>query len=71
MALAIVQDHVIHHSANLAAVVIPVMSVWLNAPVFFTVTTAALGTVWYLILIGEKLYDLRSKWRERHKPGPH
>lgn len=51
-----VQDQVVHHAANTAAVTFPLMSLWLNAPQILTVVTAVLGVVWYCILIGEKIY---------------
>ena len=57
MAILAVQDQVIHHAANAAAVTIPFMSIWLHAPMFFTILTAALGSAWYAILIGEKIYQ--------------
>jgi hypothetical protein len=62
MSIAQTQDAVIHHSANAAAVTIPVLSAWLNAPVLLTVVTSILGIVWYCILIGEKVLA----WKQRH-----
>ena len=56
-----VQDQVIHHAANTAAVTFPLMSLLLNAPQILTVVTAILGVIWYSILIGEKIYN----WRKR------
>jgi hypothetical protein len=59
---ATTQDQVIHHSANAAAIVIPVMSSWLNGPLILTYLTGALGIIWYCILIGEKIIA----WKRRH-----
>ncbi len=59
--LAQVQDQVIHHSANAAAVTFPLMALWLNAPMIFSITTGVLGIIWYCILIGEKI----AAWRRR------
>jgi hypothetical protein len=58
-----VQDHVIHHAANAAAITFPVMSVVLKAPYIFSFVTGFLGMVWYCILIGEKI----AAWRQRRK----
>lgn len=68
-----VQDKVIHHSANLAAVTIPVMSAALHGPQILTYGTASAGLVWYAILITERLcFWLKrlSEWRKgRTKKG--
>jgi uncharacterized integral membrane protein len=61
MALEQVQDHVIHHAANTAAVAFPLLTFWLNAPQILTITTAVLGVIWYCILIGEKVWSWRRK----------
>jgi hypothetical protein len=59
--LVTTQDHVIHHAANAAAIVIPVMSSLLNGPMILTYLTGTLGVIWYCILIGEKI----ATWRKR------
>jgi len=61
MVVGQIQDHVIHHAANTAAVVFPIMSLWLNAPMILTIITGVLGVIWYCILIGEKI----MAWRNR------
>lgn len=62
-----VQDHVIHHSANAAAMAMPLLvSAWLHVslPVLVALAPSLLGSVWYVILIGEWLYGVTRK-RER------
>lgn len=67
MQLDTLQDHVIHHSANVAAVAFPLVSLWLHAPQAFTYLTSGLGVVWYSILIAEKITYHLQKWRDRAK----
>lgn len=59
----IIQQDVSHHTANIAAVGIPIVSLSLNWPLILTLTTSALGAVWYLILIGKEVYS----WFKRKK----
>ncbi len=51
----------IHHSANLAAITIPAISLSLNGPAILTYVTGILGAVWYLILISEKFFAWRAR----------
>lgn len=60
-----IQDHVIHHAANLAAITIPVMSISLHAPEALSYTTAGLGIAWYVILIGERVCSWIMRWRAK------
>lgn len=62
MILDKVQDSVVHHAANAAAVTIPAMSIALHGPEILSYTTAGLGCVWYGILIGERVAAWISRW---------
>jgi hypothetical protein len=55
------QEVVIHHSANAAAVAIPVGFYIFHAPELLTGATALLGAVWYLVLIVERINSYRDR----------
>lgn len=59
------QDATIHHAANTAAIIIPLMSISLHGPEILSYTTASLGIVWYAILIGERIASWISRRRDK------
>lgn len=54
-------QHATHHVANLATLLTAVLSLTLNGPAVLTYTSAALAIIWYVILIGEKIYQWTRK----------
>lgn len=67
MSFETTQDGIIHHAANAAAITIPIISASLNGPLILTYSTAGLGAVWYVILIGERVNSWVQKWKARKK----
>lgn len=60
MRVEILNNHIQHHTANLAVLALPLGSFWLNAPVILSVITGILGAVYYILLI-EKMLRERSQ----------
>lgn len=53
-------DPVIHHAANIVAVVAPVTSVVLNLPEVLTVVLTIMGIAWYGVLFYDRFFKRKK-----------
>jgi len=53
-------DPVVHHAANLAAVIAPVTSVMLSLPAVLTVVLTLMGICWYGVLFYDRFFKRKN-----------
>ena len=65
-AFSSVQEHLIHHGGNAAAMAFPFMAIWLNAPQIISALLGLAGIAWY----GALFID-RYRRIQKEKEGSH
>jgi L-lactate permease len=63
-AFSSVQEHLIHHGGNAAAVTFPLMAIWLNAPQIISALLGLAGLAWYAALFIDRHRRIKKEKEE-------
>ena len=53
-------------AANIAALLIPIGTLMLHAPIYLAIGTGLMSFLYYTMIVIDKMIDWRKRWKNRH-----